>query len=222
MNNLLNIEHLEARFVREFGIKNLSYIIDLDTWARDGIHDMRIPNFYQVKDKEVKIIDGSACLPIISDMFVSAYYYSNNTSPFTTSSSYELFIRNDNTLGSNGLPCAGSMYATVSGNKIYIKQQEGFIRIFYKDVPTDCEGKTLIPNNSKVIRALMYYFIYRMGLSGYVHPVVNWETALQLWEKDYPAAGNDASWFTEAELQAFTEMWTNPLLGDVHRNNYIY
>jgi len=222
MNSLLEIEHLEARFIREFGIKNLSYIIDLEVWARDGIYDMRIPSFYQIKDIELPVINGKANLSKTTDMFVSAYYYKTKGEPFNINNSYELLIRNNNNLGSNGIPCAGSIYASIGGGFLSIKEDTGYVRVFYKDIPTDCNNKTLIPNNPKVIKALMYYFIYRMGLSGYIHPVVSWETALQLWEKEYPAAGNDASWFTEAELQAFTEMWTNPLLGDLHRNNYIH
>lgn len=222
MNNLIEIEHLEARFIREFGIKNLSYIIDLDTWARDGIYDMRIPNFYQIKDIEVKVVDGKADIRKTTEMFISAYYSLNSGEEFSIENSFELLIRNNNNLGSSGIPSGGSIYATISAGIIHIKEQTGYLRVFYKDIPTDCNNKTLIPNNPKVIKALMYYFIYRMGLSGYVHPVITWESALQLWEKEYPAAGNDASWFTEAELQAFTEMWTNPLLGDLHRNNYIH
>jgi len=226
MVNVIEIEHLEARFIREFGIKNLSYIIDLEVWARDGIHDMRIPNFYQIKDKELTVVStndgGKAKIGCTTDMLIGAYYYNNNTTEFSTKGSYELLIRNDNNLGSTGLPCAGNIYASIAGGYIHVKQDCGYIRLFYKDIPTDCNNKVLVPTNSKVQRALMYYFIYRMGLSGYQHPVVSWETALQLWEKEYPAAGNDASWFTEQELQAFTEMWTNPLIGDLHRNNYIH
>lgn len=222
MINLIEIENLTARFVREFGIKHLSYVADIDTWARDGIHDMRIPNFYQIKDTDFKIVNGTSRITVNTDMLVGAYYYPDNTVDFETVNGYELHIRNDNSLGTLGLPCKGSIYATFSGGSLFIKQATGIVKLLYKDVPTDCDGKTLIPNNPKVIRALMYYFIYRMSLSGYQHPVIDFQTALQLWEKEYPAAGNDASWFTEAELQAFTEMWTNPLIGDLHRNNYIH
>lgn len=218
----MEIQHLEARFIREFGIKNLSYVADIDTWARDGIHAMRIPNFYQVKDTEVKIVGGKAPVRCNTDMMVAAFYYNDNTTPFTVEGSFELLTRNDNSLGSLGMPNAGNIYASFSGGNLYVKPDSGYVRIFFKDVPTDCDGKTLIPNNPKVITALMWYFIYRMALSGYQHPVIDFQTALQLWEKDYPAAGNDASWFTEAELQAFTEMWTNPLIGDLHRNNYMH
>jgi len=222
MVNVIEIENLEAKFIREFGIKNLSYVIDLEVWAREGIYDMRIPNFYQVKDKELTIVNGRAKIGCASDMLIGAYFYTDNTNNFSTTGSYELLIRNDNSLGSVGLPCAGNIYASIANGYIHVKQESGYIRLFYKDVPTDCNGKTLVPSNSKVQRALMYYFIYRMALSGHVHPVIDFQTALQLWEKEYPAAGNDASWFTEQELQAFTEMWTNPLLGDLHRNNYIH
>ncbi len=221
MINLMEIENLEARFIREFGIKNLSYIIELDTWARDGIHAMRIPKFYTIKDKNIKITNGKGAIRINTDMLVAAYYC-YDIENFSIANSYELLIRNDNNLGSIGFPCQGTIYASIEGGNIHIKQPNGNIKLFYKDVPTDCNGKTLIPNNPKVITALMYYFIYRMALSGYVHPVIDFQTAMQLWEKEYPAAGNDASWFTEAELQAFTELWTNPLIGDLHRNNYIH
>lgn len=222
MINLIELDNLKARFIREFGIKNLSYIIDIDTWARDGIHDMRIPNFYAIKDTDVEIKNGTAKLRINTDMLIGAFLYNCKSVDFTIESSYELLIRNDNNLGSKGFPCQGFIYATFSGGNINIKQERGNIKIFYKDVPTDCNNETLIPNNPKVIRALMYYFITRMALSGYEHPIIKFQDALQLWEKEYPAAGNDASWFTEAELQAFTELWTNPLIGDLHRNNYIY
>lgn len=222
MINLIEIENLEARFIREFGIKNLSYIIDLETWARDGIHFMRIPNFYQIRDIELKIVNGQASIRCATDMVIGAYYYTDNTVPFSALCSYELLTRNDNSLGSLGMPCAGNLYSSINGGKMYIKQDSGYVRLFYKDVPVDCNNKTLIPNNPKVLTALMYYFIYRMSLSGYQHPVVDFKTAKELWEREYPAAGNDASWFTEAELQAFTEMWTNPLIGDLHRNNYIH
>ena len=221
MINLMEIEHLEARFIREFGIKNLSYIIDLETWARDGIHDMRIPNFYAIKDSDIKVINGTAPVRVNIDMLIGAYFY-DDTNPFSIQNSYELLIRNNNNLGSNGFPCKGTQYITFNGGNLYIKQDTGTIKLFYKDVPTDCNDKVLVPSNPKVLRALMYYFIYRMALSGHVHPVIDFQTALQLWEKEYPAAGNDASWFTEAELQAFTELWTNPLIGDLHRNNYIH
>lgn len=222
MVNLIEIEHLEAKFIREFGIKNLSYIIDLEAWTREGLYDMRIPNFYQIKDKELTVVDGKAKLGCVTDMLVGAYFYTDNTNKFSTTGSYELLIRNDNNLGSSGFPCAGNIYASISNGYIHVKQDCGYIRLFYKDIPTDCNGKTLVPSNPKVLRALMYYFIYRMALSGHVHPVIDFQTALQLWEKEYPAAGNDASWFTEQELQAFTELWTNPLIGDLHRNNYIH
>lgn len=222
MVNLIEIEHIEARFIREFGIKNLSYIIDLETWARDGIYDMRIPNFYQVKDTELKLTNGKAPIRCATDMLVAAYYYPHQNSDFKVQNSFELIIRNDNSFGSGGLQSMGNIYATINGGNIHVENSDGYIRLFYKDVPTDCNNKTLIPNNPKVIKALMYYFIYRMSLSGYRHPVIDFKTALAFWEKEYPAAGNDASWFTEMELQAFTEMWTNPLLGDLHRNNYIH
>lgn len=221
MINLIEIEHLEARFIREFGIKNLSYIDDLETWVRDGIHSMRIPNFYKVNDVTLTLENGKARINCATDMIIGAYYYTDKDN-FNIQSSYALHSRNDNNLGSMGLQCLGGIHASINGGFIYLQQQTGYIKLFFKDIPTDCNGKTLVPNNPKVITTLMWYFLYRMALSGYQHPVIDFQTALQLWEKEYPAAGNDASWFTEAELQAFTEMWTNPLIGDLHRNNYIY
>ena len=95
MINLMEIENLEARFIREFGIKNLSYIIDLDTWARDGIHAMRIPKFYTIKDKNIKITNGKGAIRINTDMLVAAYYC-YDIENFSIANSYELLIRNDN------------------------------------------------------------------------------------------------------------------------------
>lgn len=222
MLNLIEIENLEARFIREFGIKNLSYVADINEWAKAGIHHMRIPNYYTVKDVDLDIVNGRARLKCATDMLVGAYYFIGDSADFKIQNSYQLLVRNDNNFGNQGLNAAGNMYTSISGGYLNIEQSFGRVKVFYKDVPTDCNNKALIPDNPKVISALMYYFIYRMGLSGYVHPVITWSDAKELWEQEYPAAGNDASWFNEAELQAFTELWTNPLIGDLHRDNYIH
>ena len=222
MLNLIEIENLEARFIREFGIKNLSYIIDLDTWVRDGLHAMRIPNYYCVKDVDLTIVNGRSRIKCATDMLIGAYFYTGSVKDFKLNNSFKLINRNDNNFSNQGFSTAGNMFVSIAGGYLSIEQQEGFVKLFYKDIPTDCNNKALVPVNPKVISALMYYFIYRMGLSGHQHPVINWNDAKTLWEQEYPAAGNDASWFNEEELQAFTELWTNPLIGDLHRDNYIY
>ena len=125
MINLMEIENLEARFIREFGIKNLSYIIDLDTWARDGIHAMRIPKFYTIKDKNIKITNGKGAIRINTDMLVAAYYC-YDIENFSIANSYELLIRNDNNLGSIGFPCQGTIYASIEGGNIHIKIFNGW------------------------------------------------------------------------------------------------
>ena len=61
-----------------------------------------------------------------------------------------------------------------------------------------------------------------MSLSGYKHPVIDFQSAFQLWERKYPAAANSVNWFDLQDYQEFTEMWTNVLLGDLHANQYIH
>jgi len=88
------------------------------------------------------------------------------------------------------------------------------IIFLYKGLPCDAEGYPMVPKSAKTNEALRFWIIYNLGIMGYEHPVVKWNDALTLWEKNYPRAKNELNWMDAQEQQEFTEMWNTILIGD--------
>lgn len=220
--NYISIKQTIGRFFKEFGIDETSYINDIPQWVEDAVHIIGIPNYYVYKFRNVAIDQNRGILPCDIENLHSVYINGNPSEPFNIRSARRLVIRNAPLIG-NGVNTANceTAYATINGNFIHTSFYKGFVYFVYSGMPLDCDGYPLVPKDAKLNEALQYYFISRMSLSGYKHPVLDYKTAFQLWEKTYPEARNSVNWMDLQDYQDFTEMWNNILLGDLNANNYI-
>lgn len=218
----ISIKQTVGRFFKELGIDETSYINDIPQWVEDAIHIMGIPNYYVYKFQKIKITQNKGVIPCDIENLHSIYITNDFTGKFNVNNSNRLFIRNAPLIG-NGLstPICNTSYATINGNFIHTSFYEGFIYCVYTGIPLDCDGFPLVPKDAKLNEALQYYFINRMSLSGYKHPILDWKTSFQLWEKTYPEARNSVNWMDLQDYQDFTEMWNNILIGDLQANNYV-
>ena len=221
--NYISIKTTIGRFLKELGLEDTSYAQDIPQWVEDAVQIMGIPNYYIHKHKVIKIEDHRGLLPCdIENVF--GYWVTNKYGKAKSADCLRrLFIR-DSPLFGRGLDNTNSSVAfgTTNGGFIETSFKTGLVYIVYKGMPLDCDGYPLVPKDAKVNEALQYYFIYKMSLSGYKHPVIDFNTAYQMWNKLYPAAANSINWMDLQDYQEFTEMWTNVLLGDLHANNYIH
>lgn len=220
--NYISIKQTIGRFFKDLGIDETAYINDIPQWTEDAIQIIGIPNYYVYKFKLVTINQNKGSIPCNIENLHSVYITNNLTDRFNINSSRRLVIRNAPLIG-NGIstPICDTAYATINGSFIHTSFYKGFVYFVYTGIPLDCDGLPLIPKNAKLNEALQYYFISRMSLSGYKHPILDWKTSFQLWEKTYPEARNSINWMDLQDYQNFTEMWNNILLGDLNANNYI-
>ena len=224
INNLISIKTTIGRFLKELGLENTAYVEDIPQWTEDAISIIGAPSYYVYKRQKAQIIDYKCNLPCDLEYLHSVYVSSSLIEAEDIKQLRRLFIRNVATLGgelfTTNTNC--SAYGTINGNFLHTSFETGVVYFVYKGIPLDCDGYPLVPKSAELNTALQYYFIQRMALSGYKHPVLSFADALQLWEKHYPRASNDINWMDMQEYQAFTELWTNPILGDLNANNYIY
>lgn len=223
--NYISIKQSIGRFLKECGLDDTSYVEDIPQWVEDAINIIGIPNYYTYRYKLQEVSNSRCPLPCDIENLFGVYIATSLTKAENTNSLRRLFIRNSPLFGkgigyetNNG----ASSYGSINGNYLHTSFDKGLVYFVYKGIPLDCDGFPLVPKDGKLNEALQYYFIYRMSLSGFKHPVVSYIMALQMWEKLYPAAGNSINWMDLQEYQEFTEMWTNQLLGDLHANNYIH
>lgn len=218
----ISIKQTIGRFFKDLGIDETSYINDIPQWTEDAIQIIGIPNYYVYKFHKMKIDQNRGTLPCDIENLHSFHVTNDFTDKFNINTSSRLFIRNAPLIG-NGIssPTCASGYATVNGNFLHTSFYKGFVYAVYTGIPLDCDGFPLVPKDAKLNEALQYYFIQRMSLSGFKHPILDYAKAFQLWEKTYPEARNSVNWMDLQDYQDFTEMWNNVLLGDLNANNYI-
>ncbi len=221
--NYISIKTTIGRFIKEFGLEDTSYVEDIPQWVEDAINIIGISNYYIYKHKLVKVQNHKAQIPCDIENLYGIWVANDFCDNTNNNNLKRLFIRNSPLLGT-AIKTAkhDSAYASINGRYIHTSFETGNIYIAYTGIPLDCEGFPLVPKDAKLNEALQYYFIYRMSLSGFKHPIIDFKTAYQMWQQTYPAAGNSINWMDLQDYQDFTELWTNTLLGDLHANNYIH
>lgn len=221
--NYINVKHIIGRFLKELSIDDTNYVDDIPQWVEDAIGIMNINNYYVNKYSIKQVTNSKTSLPCDIEHLYGIWVSTDLEQACNITNLRRLFIRNSPLFGHGiSTPHHEAAYGTINLSILHTSFQTGYVYFVYKGLPLDKDGFPLVPKNSYIQEALQYWFIYKMSLSGYKHPVISREEAYQKWNILYPQAANDINWMDLQEYQEFTEMWTNPLLGDLHANNYIH
>lgn len=222
--NYISIKRTIGRLLKEYGLPDTSYIEDIPQWTEDAINIIGISNYYVNKRKLSKVEGSRTKLPCDMENIVGVFVAPGFGTTLNHNNLKRLFLQNSPYFGKHkGYETLGreTGYGSINGGYLDTSFDEGYVYFAYTGIPLDDEGYPLIPRDAHLNTALQYYFINRMSLSGYKHPILDFGTSLQLWEKEYPRAGNSINWMDLQEYQDFTELWTNPIIGDLSANNYI-
>ena len=86
--------------------------------------------------------------------------------------------------------------------------EAGKVRIHYAGYPLDKNQYPLIPDDFYYRKALEWYLISQLLLSGYKHSEINWQIADQKWEEFLPRAQNSMKFPDIGRMDRFKNMWT--------------
>lgn len=221
--NYISIKNTIGRFLKEYGLEDTSYVEDLPQWVEDAINIIGISNYYVYKYKLLTVTGSKVCLPCgIENLY--GFWVTDSIDVASEKNQMKRLVIRNNPLIGKGVKDEDNvlLYGNINGSYLHTSFETGKVYLVYTGVPLDEEGYPLVPKDAKLNEALQYYFIYKMSLSGFKHPVIDFKTAYQMWEKLYPSAGNSINWMDLQDYQEFTELWTNPLIGDLNKNNYIH
>ena len=217
---LISIENIIGRFLKDYNIEDTTYVDDFPQWTQDAIEIMELSNYYTVQPTVKKVENYRCALPCNIESLCGIWIAEDNKIVTNVLGLNKLVIRNMPLIGhSFPQPQHRVAYATIDGNFIHTSFESGYIYIVYKGIPLDCNGLPMVPKGAKVAQALEYYYIKRMMLSGYKHPIFTYGDIEALWKQSYPAAANAVNWMDSNDLQEFKDMWTNPIIGDLNSNN---
>lgn len=222
--NYISLKRTIGRLLKEYGLPDTSYIEDIPQWTEDAINIIGISNYYINKHKLSKIEDSRTKLPCDIENLIGVFVVPGFGITTNHSNLRRLFLQNSPYFGKGkGYETLGKEtgYGTINGGYLDTSFDKGYVYFAYTGIPLDAENYPLVPKDAHLNTALQYYFINRMSLSGFKHPILDFDKSLQLWEREYPRAGNSINWMDLQEYQDFTELWTNPIIGDLNANNYI-
>lgn len=100
-----------------------------------------------------------------------------------------------------------SEYYQINPNYIQTSFEEGEIKLHYGSYPVDKNGYPLIPDNVWYRRALEWYLMAQLILSGYKHPEINYQMADAKFEEALPKAQNSMVMVDIGGMDRFANMW---------------
>lgn len=98
-------------------------------------------------------------------------------------------------------------YYLLNPNYVQTSFESGTIRLHYAAFPLDKNQYPLIPDDFYYRKALEWYLISQLLLSGYKHPELNWQLADQKWEEFLPRAQNSMKFPDIGRMDRFKNMW---------------
>ena len=240
---LVSSNAIIAELYQDFNIAGSEWVHKAKRWIARGIEVMELSGYFEKATKWEEVEEYSAPLPcdlrVLAVVLVEGATdanYNNSNLPIATApaanwvdSSGNKVIGYEQTLALFRLPLSNSLIVGkpfeqlqnsinargyITHDRLHTNFEKGKVMFVYFRPPLDEEGFPLVPDFSLTIEALNYWIIYKMSLGGYQHPIIDYHTAYAKWLELYPQARNRVNYPSIEEMQGFTEMINNPIIGD--------
>jgi len=207
---LISSKSIVAELYSDFNITNDDWVHKAQRHMGRALSIMKIDGYYERAFHVETVAEFKAPLPC-DEKYILAVL--TNASGRIT----RLPLTRDLALGADFSQVAtDNIYkGGINFNHLRTNFEAGTIMYIYYRNPCDDDGNLLIPDNDDVMEALPYFVMYKLGLSGYKHPVVSREEAWDKWKELYPRARNSMNYPSVEEMHRFTKMNTNPLFLDI-------
>lgn len=241
---LVSSNALIAELYQDFNIAGSEWVHKAKRWVARGIEVMELSGYFQKATKWGIVEEYSAPLPCdlrvlgvvliegVLDATLSGDGLPIATAPaanYQDSDGNRIVDAYEDTLTLFRLPLTTSLAigqpfqqlrtaikarGYINHDRLHTNFETGRVMFVYYRPPLDSEGFPMVPDFGLTIEALNYWIIYKMSLGGFEHPVIDFKTALSMWKELYPQARNRVNYPSLEEIQGFTEMMNNPIIGD--------
>lgn len=214
----VSIKSVIAKFLRNTRLSDSSFMDDLLEWIPEAMGMMQTRVVLKPLYKELTIKDYSAKLPCgLVELDAVAYngrrlregstvgHVVNMPSIFNAANgTVTVYVSDSDVLIENHLSTKLSgddlKVMEISSEAFYKLQldyiqtsfKEGKVVIYFLQMPVDCDGYPLIPDNENYKEALYWFLLTKAIEAGYEHPLFDWNHCWNMWEHIYaPRAVNE-------------------------------
>lgn len=207
--NLISSKTLIGEFLLDFDIQLTNYLSSLNRHIVRGIEMMEIDTFYRRCVEVCDTEEGRVFLPCTSK-YIEVIILNGTSCP------HFLDLTNNGLRLLNGVQ-SSKLYGYVEGQYLNLNTYEGKVVVLYKSLPKDKEGYVMIPDDPWVKDALLYFLIFKMGLSGFKHKVISRQEAEEKWRNLYPRARNSVNFPSVHDIERYTSWNTEMLFNNIDR-----
>lgn len=214
--NLISSNQIIGELFSDFNIDNDDWVAKAQRHIERALGIMRIDGFYEKTYKIETVGNYNAPLPCDNKYLLAVLTNAGgqvSRLPLTKSLALGMDFSN--------IAYHTILQGRINANNLKTNFEEGQVLYIYYTLPKNSEGDLLIPDNPLVLEALPYFMIYKLSLSGYKHPIISLDRALQMWESLYPKARNSMNYPSLEEMDRFTKMNTNPIFGDIINEDWL-
>lgn len=239
---LISSNALIGELYQDFNIAGSEWVHKAKRWVARGIEIMELSGYFEKTTLWEDVSEYSAPLPcdlrVLGVVLVEGMVDSSCTValPNATTPAINSTDINGNTINAVynektllRLPLSNSLVigkpftslntctnakGYINFDRLHTNFETGRVMYVYYRPPLDNEGFPLVPDFGLSIEALNFWIIYKMTIGGYKHPVISYQEAKQEWRSLYPQAKNRINFPSLEEMQGFTEMMNNPIMGD--------
>lgn len=209
-HKLISSKALIAELYSDFNITMNDWVNKAQRHIARALEIMEINGYMELATCKKKVTDYIAHLPCDEKHILGVLTGEKN-------SMYRIPLTTDLRLGNKFQTLSLHEYkkAAINGSLLKTNFKDGYVTYVYYRYPLNKEGDLMIPDNAKVLEAIPYFIIYKLSLGGYKHPLIDFDTALQMWNNLYPQGRNSFNYPSLEEMQRFTEINTNPLVNHI-------
>lgn len=203
---LISSKIITAELYQDYNVDNDNWVNSINRHIERAMGLMRIDGFFVKKVLTTNVKNYKAPLPCDAKYLVAVLHKENKCVTrisLTRSLSLGVEFKDIN----NSLILEGG----IDFNYLHTNFEEGEIMFIYYTTPRNEEGDVMIPDCPEVLEALPFFIINKLSLSGYTHPVISYERAMERWETLYPRAKNKMNYWSVEEAHRYSKMHNNPL-----------
>lgn len=207
---LVSSKLIVAELYQDFNIDNDDWVNKVNRHIERAMGIMRIDGFYIKKTLIQDVKEFKSPLPCDAKYIMAVLMYSNGhlvRLPLSRHIGLGIDFKNITT--------HTTLKGGIENNYLHTNFEKGKIMFVYYSVPVDDCGDILIPDCPEVLEALPYFIIQKLSLSGYKHPVIDYNLAKEEWRNLYPIARNKMNYWSIEEAHQFTKMNNNPFFIDI-------
>ncbi len=196
-----------GKFIRDFKPQNTAFEIDAIEWVAEALDIMKLAPCYVNKTAKLNIYSNRVKIPCdvleIAGIFINDIEGQN-----IPGIHYELY---------NGVQPIESISGVIdsvafpwyhkSGSFLHFKFEEGSGCIYYYGMPVDECGYPLVPDDTKVTNAIVWYILMKWLGQGNKHPIFDYAYAERNWFRDYPRAQNSIKHITPEKMAKVARNW---------------